>query len=236
MTPTFTDSPTRPDNLALIFQELFTAVARLRAGRQNVADAASFRHQFKSGLQLAEANARQVGHSSENTRLAIFALVAFLDESILNLRSPVFAEWPGKPLQEELFGVHIAGEIFFQNIERLLQQQDSSALGDILEIYLLALQLGFQGRYSFGSKADLAQFENALRARLRRIRGPLAEWSLAWRPGNAAVPAPPSDPWQKRFLWIAIACVSLAILSYVLYFVLLRGSVSDLIALVPSGK
>ena len=230
-------TPTRPENLALIFQELFTAVARLRAGRQAVNDSASFRHQFKEGLRLAEANARQLGHTSEFTKLSIFALVAFLDESILNLRSPVFAEWPGKPLQEEMFGVHIAGEIFFQNIERLLQQQDSPALGDVLEVYLLAIQLGFQGRYSFGSKGDLNQFENAIRQRLRRIRGPLGEWSLAWRPGNAAVPAAPSDPWRKRFLWLAIICVSLAVLSYILYFVLLRGSVSDLTALLPSlGK
>ena len=46
-------------------------------------------------------------------------MVAFLDESILNLRNPVFADWPRKPLQEELFGHHMAGEIFFQNLQPL---------------------------------------------------------------------------------------------------------------------
>lgn len=228
MTPVTTVTQTRADNLALIFQELFTAVARLRAGRQAVSDAASFRHQYREGLRLAEENARQRGYTSEFTKLSVFALVAFLDESILNLRAPVFAEWPGKPLQEEMFGVHIAGEIFFQNIERLLGQQDSAQLADVLEVYLLAIQLGFQGRYSFGSKGDLNGFENAIRQRIRRIRGPLCEWSLAWRPGNSAVPRPPVDPWQKRFLWIAIVCVSLAVISYILYRILISGAVSDL--------
>ncbi len=53
-------------------------------------------------------------------QLATFAAVAFLDESMLNSQNPIFADWLRKPLQEELFGTHIAGETFFQNLQQLL--------------------------------------------------------------------------------------------------------------------
>ena len=56
-------------------------------------------------------------------------MVAFLDESILNSQNPLFADWPRKPLQEELFGTHIAGEVFFQNLQKLLGRQRFAGSG-----------------------------------------------------------------------------------------------------------
>ncbi len=42
-------------------------------------------------------------------QLSFSAVVAFLDESVLTLQSPIFADWPQRPLQEELFGHHQDG-------------------------------------------------------------------------------------------------------------------------------
>src|SRR4028118_633683 len=103
----------RAENLAFVLQEVLTVTERLRVGRQTVTDAATFRHQFREALKLADNEARKRGYPAEDTQLAIFAVVAYLDESILNLRSPIFADWPRRPLQEELFGHNVAGEIFF---------------------------------------------------------------------------------------------------------------------------
>src|ERR1022692_3649887 len=52
MTQVSASPPTssRPENLALIFQELFTAIVRLRANRQAVSDAESFRHHIRWGF------------------------------------------------------------------------------------------------------------------------------------------------------------------------------------------
>ena len=69
--------------------------------------------------------------------MATLAVVGFLDESILNTRNPLFADWPRKPLQEELFGIHMAGEVFFQNVEQLLGRNDSADLADLLEVHYL---------------------------------------------------------------------------------------------------
>ena len=103
----------RPENLALIFQDVLTAIERLRANRQGVTDANAFRHHTREALKTAASQALAAGYTADDTRHATFAAVAFLDESVLNSQNPIFADWLRKPLQEELFGTHIAGEEFF---------------------------------------------------------------------------------------------------------------------------
>src|SRR5437870_12694898 len=105
----------QPENLAFVFQEVLTAIMRLRTNRQSVSDAALFRAQIKEALNLANKEAAKLGYAPDTIRLAVFAVVAFLDESVLNQAAGTFAEWTSKPLQEELFGTHIAGEILFEN-------------------------------------------------------------------------------------------------------------------------
>ena len=146
---------TRVENLAFVFQELLTVGERLRSNRQQVADAASFRAQIWAAVKQADEDARRRGYATDDIELAMFAVIAFLDESILNLRLPVFADWPRQPLQEERYGHHIAGEIFFQNLQKLLTRTDSQELADLLEVYQLCLLLGFAGRYSMGGRGDL---------------------------------------------------------------------------------
>ena len=107
----------RQENLALVFQEVLVAGERLRSGRQTVTDPAIFRQQVIDALKLADQQARSQGYHADDIKLAIFAVVAFVDESVLNLRLPVFEDWPRRPLQEELFGHHVAGEIFFQTLQ-----------------------------------------------------------------------------------------------------------------------
>src|SRR5512138_3411808 len=83
----------RHENLALIFQEILVGSERLRSGRQTVTDPALFRQQVIDALKLADQQARHQGYGAEDIKLAIFAVVAFVDESVLNLRLPVFADW-----------------------------------------------------------------------------------------------------------------------------------------------
>ncbi len=121
-------APYRAENIALTFQELLTAIVRLRSNRQPVADAEVFRQQIREALKTAVQTARdRGGYSPEDIRMATLAVVGFLDETILTLQSPVFANWPRRPLQEELFGNHLAGETFFENLRQLLQTKKNSA-------------------------------------------------------------------------------------------------------------
>src|SRR4029078_8753128 len=94
-------APRRVENLAFVFQELLTVGERLRSNRQQVADAPSFRAQIWAARKQTDEDARRRGYSADDIELATFAVIAFLDESILNLRLPVFAGWGRQPLQGE---------------------------------------------------------------------------------------------------------------------------------------
>jgi type VI secretion system protein ImpK len=205
-------APERFENLALINQEILTATVRLRSNRQAVSDAESFRANAREALRLAEEEGRRRGYSEEEMQLARFATVAFLDESILNSRLPVFADWSRKPLQEELFGVHVAGEIFFRNLEKLFKQSDSPGLADSLEVYYLCLLLGFAGRYSISAGGELRAIRQAVGEKIRRIRGDAPEFSPSWSPGEQAGPVSRSDPWVRRLMITAVACFALMLL------------------------
>ncbi len=218
----------RTTNLASIFQELLTATVRLRANRQVVSDAASFRANIREGLKLADQQSRAQGYSGEDFRAAVFAVVALLDESVLNSQNPAFADWPRQPLQEELFGGHVAGEIFFQNIQRMLTQPDSNDLADVLEIYDLCLLLGYGGRYSFGGKGELRAIREAVAAKIQRIRGYNPLIAPGWAITSGAIVHAQADPWLKRLTYAAIACCVLMIVLFVAFKVSLSGGVTEL--------
>jgi len=226
MTPT---QPTRrAENLAFVFQELLTVGERLRSNRQQVADAASFRAQIWGAVRQAEEDARRRAYPTDDIELAVFAAVAFLDESILNLRLPVFADWPRQPLQEERYGHHVAGEIFFQNLTKLMTRTDSHELADLLEMYQLALLLGFAGRYSMGGRGDLRGITIQTGERIQRIRQTSAWLAPGWQlPAEAPVKTG-GDPWVSRMAVILIACVVLVAVLFGVFVVLLNQGSNDI--------
>src|SRR5580658_10825058 len=170
----------RPESLALIFQEVLTAIERLRGNRQGVTDAEAFRHHTREALKSAASQGLAAGYNADDVRFSTFAAVAFLDASILNSQNPIFADWLRKPLQEELFNVHIAGETFFQNLQQLLGRNDSADLADVLEIHHLCMLLGFCGRYSAGNRGELGQVIGATAEKIHRIRGQFGALSANW--------------------------------------------------------
>jgi type VI secretion system protein ImpK len=222
-------APRRLENLAFVFQELLTVGERLRAHRQQVSDAISFRQQLWAGVKLADDDGRRRGYSAEDIELAIFAVVAFLDESILNLRSPVFADWPRQPMQEERYGQQLAGEIFFQNLTKLLGRTDSQELADLIEIYYLCLLLGFAGRYSMGGRGDLRSIAMQAGDKIQRIRRSSAELAPYWRlPSGDPVRAAGGDPWVRRLTIATASCFALALILFVAYYFALGSGVTTL--------
>lgn len=210
--------------LALLFQEAFTVANRVRSNRQVAADGESFRAHVKQLLATADRDARQSGYSGDTVRLAVYAYVAFLDESVLNSSQPMFSAWPRQPLQEEIFGEHIAGENFFRYLDELLARQDSEELADLLEVYLLCLLLGFRGRYGASGRSGTEAVISTAGQKIARIRGPLGPLAptAALRPEPVPVHR---DRWIPRLLIIA----GVSLLSAMLLFVAFRFSLgSDL--------
>jgi type VI secretion system protein ImpK len=226
----------RAENLAFAFQEVLTVGERLRANRQAVSDANSFRQQIREALKMADNEGRKRGYTGDDIQLSIFAVVAFLDESILNLRNPIFSEWPRQPLQEEMFGHHVAGEIFFQNLQKILGRDDSQETADLLEVYHLCLLLGFAGRYSLSGRGELRSIITTVGDKIRRIRQSPPDLAPAWALPNETIQTGASDPWIKRLMYSSIGCFAIALLLFVLYKVFLNSGLTSLERIASQGR
>ena len=234
--PRETFAKRRTENLAHVYQQILTVIVRVRSNRQAVSDANTFRANILSGLRSTEKDAVKKAYAPDDIRMATLAVVAFLDESILNSNLPVFSSWHSLPLQEEMFGHHVAGETFFENLEKLLARPDSHDAADVLEVYALCLLLGYKGRYGLsGPEATRPLIDSAME-KIRRIRGPLRGLSPSWAVPEGGVVIPQQDPWILRLLYAALACVVLAILLLIGFKLSLGSGASDIHAISPLGR
>jgi type VI secretion system protein ImpK len=228
VSPPGTASERRGWDLALAFQEVFTAIVRLRYNRQSVHSAESFRAQMKQSLRMADQEARSGGYNAEDVKQAIFAVVAFLDESALSCRNPAFADWARLPLQAELFSHQLAGEIFFQELQKTLARSDSSGTADLLEVYYLCLLLGYKGRYAAGG--DLQSIMAAIQDKIRRVRGPYTPLSPRGGLPTEGLRLGYSDPWVGRLAITAIVASIATVAVFLILKLLLISGVSELSA------
>lgn len=222
------ESIERRSNLALSFQEIFTAIVRVRFNRQAVPSGDSFRDHMRNGLRTASQEAVQKGYAVDDVKLAAFAVIAFLDESVLASSNPVFSTWLRLPLQEEVFGQHMGGEAFFQYVQQLLARRDSVETADVLEVFYLSLLLGYRGRYGMGSSGELRGVMDGIREKIQRIRGSNAPLSPQWAvPAETAPPSRP-DPWVSRIMIAAVATAGITLVAYVAFLLGLISGASTL--------
>jgi type VI secretion system protein ImpK len=212
--------------LALIYQESLTAVTRLRAHRETVTDVAAFREHMLELLRRAEKVGQSQGYDPADLQLSSFGVVALLDESALSSPEGAWSDWARRPLQEQLFGGHMAGEWFFQHIERLLARPDTPALADVLELHELCLLLGFRGRYGAGDRGALHAITAQLNERIRRIRGIPTEFVAGWKPADDAIAV--ADPWIRRLTTALIASLALGLVLWGVGMFSLRSAVSGI--------
>jgi type VI secretion system protein ImpK len=221
------DVSPRRGRLALALQEALTTVARLRSNKQVATDAESFRARIKQVLSSAEQDARGQGYSADDARYALFATIALLDETVLNSGQPMFSAWSSRTLQEEVFGVHMAGELFFQYLQQLLSRQDSPDLADVLEVYSLVLLLGFKGRFSATHGGDIPVLLRQLAEKIDRARGQPGELSPRWRPSTGDI-GKRRDRWVPRLAIAALVLVVVSIGLFAVAAISLRSGAADL--------
>jgi type VI secretion system protein ImpK len=176
----------KTNNLALAFQEVFTVILRTRFFVQRVENADSFRATLRKMISAAVKDASAMGYSDDASKMAIYAMIGFLDESVLNSKDPTFADWARRPLQEEMFGGHFAGEYFFRNVADLLNRPESAEVADVLELHALCLLLGYRGRFAFGDASEIHTILSRIREKITRIRGAYA----LFRPPKPRPPRP----------------------------------------------
>ncbi|MCP4923628.1 MAG: DotU family type IV/VI secretion system protein [bacterium] len=95
-------------------------------------------------------------------REAEYVMAALADEVFLHMDWAGRTYWEDHILESQIFETHTAGETFFARLQGFLTQRDPMRT-DIAHVYLLALGLGFRGRY-YGrdDKGAIASFKQQL--------------------------------------------------------------------------
>ena len=176
MTTGTTESPdhdvffdeTTDQRLSEIFAPCFTLILNLRA-TDDFGDPESLRRRMKELLDDAEREALRVGASPDGIQSAKFAIVAFIDETILSSDWPHKEDWASTPLQLELYDQYDAGEVFFDRLESLRENPGASA--EVLEVYYLCMTLGFKGKYQIHGQERLREIIEGTYEDLRHLPG-----------------------------------------------------------------
>jgi type VI secretion system protein ImpK len=147
------DRPISVD-LSDVFGPVLTLIMQLRQAR-DFGNPGTLRQRVRELLERTEREAQKAGYAQADIRSAEFALVAFLDETIIASEWNKKDEWLTRPLQLELFDRFDAGEEFFSNLDRLRQRPLENI--SLLRIYYLCLALGFRGKYQILDREKIRQ-------------------------------------------------------------------------------
>lgn len=110
------------------------------------------------------------GYQEEHYDQARFAVVAFIDESLLGSGWSHSRQWSGDLLQKNYYSTANAGLEFFDRLASL--NMIDPAHRDVREVYYYCLSMGFTGRY----------FDTAQKQQLERIKQDTFQLLMAGRP------------------------------------------------------
>lgn len=132
----------RSERLAEIYAPCFSLILHMRTSL-NYSDVESLGDSLIALLNECENRAKRTG-SAQDVEDAKFALVAFVDETVLSSDWAMKGAWVANPLQLQIYNRFDAGEHFFERMDIILK---SPSRIEVLEVYYLCLALGFKGRY-----------------------------------------------------------------------------------------
>jgi type VI secretion system protein ImpK len=155
-----------PRTLVALCTDLFLIVIRMREA-EDLGDPAALNKLIRYFIQLFQNNCKAIGRSPEHCQEALYAIVALLDETILSIPGPCRDFWFGNPLQLELFGDNIAGNEFYNKLQKIMLEPEKKK--EVLEIYFLCLTLGFEGKYKMAGGDERNRILEDTGRTLRRL-------------------------------------------------------------------
>ena len=229
-------SAPRIHSLASCYENAFTTMVRLESlPHEALPSVQVFRDNIKAALRGSLEKGKTLGYSSEANQTVFFAMVSFVDESVLRLQHAGFVTWGQRPLQEELFGHARAGEVFFDYLQSLLAKEDSPEVADSLEVYALCLLLGFKGKYALGASdsgfrptGELDSLVRQIRSKIDRIRGQV-QFLRAEAPPPVARQAASVDRWSRGLGIAALCLFVLAVVAYVGFWMVLSSGATKIV-------
>ncbi len=192
-------------------------ILRLKAGI--VAPSNELRPQVAALLEDFEKRAERYRFNHKIIQVSKFALASFVDETVLTNNFPLRDEWEKNPLQLEYFGEQLAGNKFFDKLQAMLKQIETTQ--DAVEIYYVCMLLGFKGRYGvYEQEKLLAIMQSTANALVKVGKIRPIELSPNWLANDQ--PAPP----EKRGMpvWAKISAASGLGLAFIIYVVMFMMS------------
>ncbi len=164
--------------LDLLYDGLYV-VFMIKSGHKP-SQAESFREHIRNFLIDFERGALALRSPADDVFLCKFAFCALVDETMLMTPSSARDSWERRPLQLELFGEQLAGERFFEHLEKL--RSDTPPRLQVLEVFHMCLLLGFQGQYVLEGSEKLSYLTGRLGDEIAHIKGKRASFAPHWMP------------------------------------------------------
>ena len=166
-------------------------------------------------LEEFDRKAKALKIDPENIVMSKYALVAFVDETILRSQWAAKEQWADNPLQLQYFETYLAGEGFFENLEKLRARGEAAE--EVIEIYYICLILGFEGKYGIEGPERLEALAKVIHDELKRFRSKIVDGPM---PAVTALP--------RWLIYTCAAVIVLCIALYIGFFIDIRSSAGGL--------
>ena len=209
----------KSSRLAEIYSPCFSLILHMRSS-SHYSDAETLRDNLISLINECENEARRSA-STQDVDDTKFALVAFVDETVLSSDWAMKGMWMANPLQLQIYNRFDAGEHFFERMDTILK---SPSRIHVLEVYYLCLALGFKGRYQLVD-------QDQLRARIGSAHSALKQ-APEMQPGPLSPNGKPKDQLaaevkSKLPTWAMVAgAITIGLVIYMIMSFFISGKAS----------
>jgi type VI secretion system protein ImpK len=126
-------------------EHLFRTALNIASGDYQDGDFVQLRDTVLADIEHVDRIMFESRYTSTFIGYAKYALVAYIDEAVMKSDWQYKVKWMSSPLQLEIFGDHVAGKKFFDKLNEIVLL--SSDAVELLELYYLCLEMGFEGSY-----------------------------------------------------------------------------------------
>ena len=131
-------------SLSTLCTDIFLIIISMRE-EEDLGTPESLRKLLKHYIAMFMKNCTERGFDSREAEAVKFALVALIDETVMSIPGECRDHWSSCSLQFEYYNEQIAGDKFYDDLQKLMVNAHSNY--EALETYYYCLALGFQGKF-----------------------------------------------------------------------------------------
>lgn len=150
-------------------KDCFDTIIRLRhAEAAEIPPPEVLNHRLRGVIDEVLRRAAVLGFSHQDAQDMGYALVALMDDIVLNKPEQYRQFWMSNLLQLHYFNETVAGDSFFNRVNAIRKDPHRA---EVLRVYYLCLLFGFQGRYRIrGGELELMSLIDSIQKDLERTQ------------------------------------------------------------------